>query len=217
MPWRRKWQPTPVSLPGEFHGQRSLVGAVGNGVAKSWTHWATEHTHTHTGAQTWMLRWSQPREKKKRKQSLPEIRGSWCLRGQRAEPAPEGRCRGGRVSFHWFIRCQHHDHLVEHGRKYRFSGSTPHLLFQNLRNKDPRLCILNRFSRVSLSSLSLSLSHAHTHLHAHTHTHTHTLKFKNTVLNLRHFWNTVMSISREGDGTPLQCSCLENPMDGGAW
>ena len=25
-PWRRKWQPTPVFLPGEFHGQRSLVG-----------------------------------------------------------------------------------------------------------------------------------------------------------------------------------------------
>ena len=25
-PWRRKWQPTPVSLPGESHGQRSLVG-----------------------------------------------------------------------------------------------------------------------------------------------------------------------------------------------
>ena len=24
--WRRKWQPTPVLLPGEFHGQRSLVG-----------------------------------------------------------------------------------------------------------------------------------------------------------------------------------------------
>ena len=25
-PWRREWQPTPVFLPGEFHGQRSLVG-----------------------------------------------------------------------------------------------------------------------------------------------------------------------------------------------
>ena len=25
-PWRRKWQPTPVSLPGESHGQRSLAG-----------------------------------------------------------------------------------------------------------------------------------------------------------------------------------------------
>ena len=24
--WRRKWQPTPVFLPREFHGQRSLVG-----------------------------------------------------------------------------------------------------------------------------------------------------------------------------------------------
>ena len=26
IPWRRKWQMTPVSLPGKFHGQRSLVG-----------------------------------------------------------------------------------------------------------------------------------------------------------------------------------------------
>ena len=25
IPWRRKWQPTPVFLPGESHGQRSLV------------------------------------------------------------------------------------------------------------------------------------------------------------------------------------------------
>ena len=27
MPWRRKWQPTPVLLPGEFHGWRNLVGS----------------------------------------------------------------------------------------------------------------------------------------------------------------------------------------------
>ena len=26
IPWRRKWQPTPVFLPGESHGRRSLVG-----------------------------------------------------------------------------------------------------------------------------------------------------------------------------------------------
>ena len=25
-PWRRKWHPTPVLLPGKSHGQRSLVG-----------------------------------------------------------------------------------------------------------------------------------------------------------------------------------------------
>ena len=26
-----------------------------------------------------------------------------------------------------------------------------------------------------------------------------------------------LSIFGEGSGTPLQCSCLENPVDGGAW
>ena len=26
IPWRREWLPTPVFLPGEFHGQRSLAG-----------------------------------------------------------------------------------------------------------------------------------------------------------------------------------------------
>ena len=26
IPWKRKWQPTPVLLPGESHGGRSLVG-----------------------------------------------------------------------------------------------------------------------------------------------------------------------------------------------
>ena len=25
-PWRRQWQPTPVFLPGESHGQRNLAG-----------------------------------------------------------------------------------------------------------------------------------------------------------------------------------------------
>ena len=25
IPWRRKWQPTPVFLPEKFHGQRSLA------------------------------------------------------------------------------------------------------------------------------------------------------------------------------------------------
>ena len=31
----RKWQPTPVFLPGKSHGQRSLVGYIVHGVAKS--------------------------------------------------------------------------------------------------------------------------------------------------------------------------------------
>ena len=36
IPWRRKWQPTSVFLPEEFHGQRSLAGCS-HKVAKSQT------------------------------------------------------------------------------------------------------------------------------------------------------------------------------------
>ena len=31
------------------------------------------------------------------------------------------------------------------------------------------------------------------------------------------FWNSIEVIVREGNGTPLQSSCLANPMDRGAW
>ena len=31
IPWKRKWLPTPVFLPGEFHGQRSLGGLLSMG------------------------------------------------------------------------------------------------------------------------------------------------------------------------------------------
>ena len=36
IPWRREWQPTPVFLPGESHGQRSLASTV-HGAAESQT------------------------------------------------------------------------------------------------------------------------------------------------------------------------------------
>ena len=33
-----------------------------------------------------------------------------------------------------------------------------------------------------------------------------------------HIYNALLDMfTREGNGTPLQYSCLENPMDGGAW
>ena len=31
------------------------------------------------------------------------------------------------------------------------------------------------------------------------------------------FWGPLLGACGEGNGTPLQYSCLENPMDGGAW
>ena len=46
IPWRRKWQPTPVFLPGESHGQRSLVGYSPRGRKESDT---TEQLHFHKG------------------------------------------------------------------------------------------------------------------------------------------------------------------------
>ena len=38
-PLRRKWQPTPVFLPGESHGQRSLMGY------SSWGHIESDTTY----------------------------------------------------------------------------------------------------------------------------------------------------------------------------
>ena len=40
IPWRRAWQPTPVFLPGESHGQRSLEGYPAWGLNE----WDTEAT-----------------------------------------------------------------------------------------------------------------------------------------------------------------------------
>ena len=46
IPWRRAWQPTPVFLPGESHGQRSLAGCSPWGHEESDTTEATERTHS---------------------------------------------------------------------------------------------------------------------------------------------------------------------------
>ena len=57
-----------------------------------------------------------------------------------------------------------------------------------------------------------------THTHTYTHTHTHTyiyfiIKSEKAMLPF-HF---SLSCIGEENGNPLQCSCLENPRDGGAW
>ena len=39
--WRRKWQPTPVFLPGEFHWQRTLAGYTPWGSQRVGHDWAT--------------------------------------------------------------------------------------------------------------------------------------------------------------------------------
>ena len=46
IPWRREWQPTPVFLPGESYGQKSLVGYSIWGLKELDT---TEHISMHDG------------------------------------------------------------------------------------------------------------------------------------------------------------------------
>ena len=65
IPWRRKWQPTPIFLPGKFHGQRGLVGYSSWGLKELGT---TEHTYTNLKTnlkKRQMLK--QPSKNKKRK------------------------------------------------------------------------------------------------------------------------------------------------------
>ena len=51
-PLEKEWQPTPVFLPGEFHGQRSLVNSSPWGHRESDTTHQPKHTHTHTHTHT---------------------------------------------------------------------------------------------------------------------------------------------------------------------
>ena len=52
IPWRKEGQPTPVFLPGEFHGHRRLTGYSRWDCRESdtteWLTYTCTHTHTHT-------------------------------------------------------------------------------------------------------------------------------------------------------------------------
>ena len=67
IPWSRRWQPSPVFLPGKFHGQRSLVGYSPRGHIQSDT---TERTHMYI---------ERPYEKKRVINTLAFLFWSNCL------------------------------------------------------------------------------------------------------------------------------------------
>ena len=62
IPWRRKWQPTPVFLPEKSHGQRSLVGYSPRG-GKSWT---------------WQMSWARAQQKHDSAETETAIVDSGC-------------------------------------------------------------------------------------------------------------------------------------------
>ena len=53
IPWRRKWQPTPVFLPGESHGQRRLGGYSPWGDKESDMTKVIEHIHSFSLNKNW--------------------------------------------------------------------------------------------------------------------------------------------------------------------
>ena len=66
IPWRRKWQPTPVFLPGKFHGQKSLVGCSPWGCKRVGQDWATENVCMNPITllrERWVEVWNRPHNK----------------------------------------------------------------------------------------------------------------------------------------------------------
>ena len=58
IPWRRKWRPTPVFLPGQSHGQRSLAGYspwVAN--SRTWLRQLSTHTRRVKSEETYVYLW----------------------------------------------------------------------------------------------------------------------------------------------------------------
>ena len=73
MHWRRKWQPTPVFLPGESHGRRSPVGCSPWGRTESDTTEATWQAATSQALQ--MAETRSERQRRKGMQSSKEQQG----------------------------------------------------------------------------------------------------------------------------------------------
>ena len=109
MHWRRKWQPTPVFLPGESQGRASLVGCL-LGVIKSWTRLKRLSSSSSKTHQSWSMKSSPvsatslvvqwlrlpfPKKKKKKKKDChSQCRGVDFqflvreLRSQKQQPPP---------------------------------------------------------------------------------------------------------------------------------
>ena len=99
--WRRKWQSTPVLLPGKSHGRRSLVGY------SSWDHkesGTTERFHFHF---SWVT-WGEHVERGPSEAPFPSAPG-WLVNVLPALPT----CRGARTMFQPHITAQGRGHFVQ--------------------------------------------------------------------------------------------------------
>ena len=72
IPWKRKWQPTPVFLPGESHRQRNLAGYTVHGGCKE-----LDTMAPHSSTLAWKIPWT---EEPGRLQSMgsQRVRHDWA-------------------------------------------------------------------------------------------------------------------------------------------
>ena len=79
IPWGRKWQPTPVFLPGELHGQRSLAGYIVHGVTKRHD-WSDLALHSIAALECLLFpfyRWGNWGPARQR--NLPQVHSYWMV------------------------------------------------------------------------------------------------------------------------------------------
>ena len=173
IPWRRKWQPTPVFLPGESHGQRSLVGYSLWDCKESDTTEITSHTLYHDSYSKY---W--------------EANQGGTVTGKGLKNSQIGESK--KVSLKWW-------HLT-----FKLSAKTRWV----------RWC----YRHVRKPGAGKN------HPGPSAKWWNWTSSFQLILLTLKFYQEQTQIISRyigkwngEGNGNPLQYSCLEKPMDGGAW
>ena len=89
MHWRRKWQPAPMSLPGESQGQGSLVGCRLWGRTESDTTEAAAAARDVWAGGVWIPEWLMGRPDDLRGNSKcrrSERKWAWCVEGREGGP-----------------------------------------------------------------------------------------------------------------------------------
>ena len=193
IPWRRKWQPTPGFLPGESHGQRSLAGYSPWGPKESdTTEWLSTHTRT-LSPRKWTF------------QKAWNISFWVCL------PLCWPRITSHTAWYPAGARLVHKcKPLQDIWRNTLFSQSEEQF---PLPPWSPRSPETRNWASDAGDIWAQNLFSA-----PQTIQRRETQRAFHVPWKLISFFIVVVGmLSGEGDGTPLQYSCLENPMDRGAW